>query len=110
MSEIHRDDVAAAVSARRELGDEYDDAIVAGLADKIEAEITRRSEQRPRPRGQWVEVKDSGHRLALAIVSLGVSIPLTACALAIPKSSQLVYVVVIWAAIVAVNVAFNRRR
>lgn len=110
MSEIHRDDLAAAVAARRELGGEYDDPIVAGLADKIEAEIARRSDPHPRPRGQSAEVSGSGHSLALAIVSLGVSIPLTACALAIPTSGQLVYVVIIWAAIVAVNVAFNRRR
>ena len=77
-----RRDIEAALAARRELGPEYHDSIAAGLADRVEQlAAIRMAELRHEAQLQEREVHEEkstrGQRLALAIVSLGVGIPIT---------------------------------
>ena len=101
---ITRDDVESMVGARQELGDEMEPAVVDAFLERVEAAIEERTaERRPKPRGQ---APDSGERLALAIVSLGTGIPITAIA----AESGVQGIIVAWAGIAGVNFAYSRGR
>jgi hypothetical protein len=102
-SEQTRTELEAAIRARRELGAELEPEVIASFVERIERRLDERArEARPanRPKNR------SDFTLALAIVSLGVSIPLTAIA---AQAADLPGIVVVWIGIVLVNVAFARR-
>jgi hypothetical protein len=93
------------VGARQELGPDMEPAVVDAFLDKVEAAIeAQAAERRPKPRGS---VPESGERLALAIVSLGAGIPITAIA---ADAAQALGIALAWAGIAAVNFSFGRRR
>ncbi|GAA0585000.1 hypothetical protein GCM10009534_18830 [Kribbella sandramycini] len=110
-----RKDLRAAVAARQELGAEYEDAIIDGFLERLDArDLQRRSGGAPeqvrtaQPPASAGRERDPGG-LALAIVSLGVAVPITAI------SADMIGpfgVVVSWAGIVGVNLArsLGRRR
>ena len=77
-----RRDIEAALAARRELGPEYHDSIAAGLAERVEqlaairtAELRHEAEIQEREAKQQQSTR--GQRLALAIVSLVMGVPIT---------------------------------
>ncbi|WP_152360147.1 hypothetical protein [Microlunatus speluncae] len=104
-----RRDVEAALAARRELGPEFDDQIAAGLAERIEFLAQQRavelqSQQHLEHSEAAAERLNRNQRLALAIVSLGTGIPITAIAGAM-VDPPLIGILVSWGGIVAINVA-----
>ena len=102
---ITRDDVTSMVGARQELGADMEPAVVDAFLDKVEAAIeAQAAERRPKPRGT---VPESGERLALAIVSLGAGIPITAIA---ADAAEALGIAIAWIGIAAVNFSFGRRR
>ena len=104
-----RRDVQAALAARRELGLEYEEAIAAGLLDRVNqlalmraSEVRREAERRDHVASAE---KESRHqRFVLGIVSVGAGIPITAISGALVEPS-VVGVLISWAGIVGVNVA-----
>ena len=109
-----RRDIEAALAARRELGPEYHDSIAAGLAERVEqlaairtAELRHEAQLHERHANE--EKSTRGQRLALAIVSLGVGVPITAIS-ATQVDPALLGVLISWAGIVGVNVAAGLRR
>ena len=100
----------AAYDARAELGPEYEDAIAAGLADRVEelvayrtaelrhADARSREDDAERRRGNT-------QRFTLGIISLGTGIPITGIA-ATQVDQSLLGVIVAWAGIVGVNAVF----
>ncbi|WP_017624345.1 hypothetical protein [Nocardiopsis chromatogenes] len=78
-----RDEVAAALQTSRELGPEYDEAVAASLAEKLDTAIearvrehvaaARTAPDRLTPQEQW-----KSPRLIMGIITMGVAIPLTA--------------------------------
>jgi hypothetical protein len=111
--EIPRDEAEAALQTRLELGREYEPAIVDSFVDRIDRAIEQRvsEEVARRVRGADETVnaqaraatERSKFSLALAIVSLGISIPLTAISAALIGMSAVIFV---WVAIVMVNLIF----
>lgn len=109
--------VQAAVAARSELGPEYDDAIAAGLAERVEelvayrtAELRRRDELAEEERAD--RRTSTTQRFVLGIISLGAGVPITAVA-AVNTDPGLIGVATTWAGIVGVNAVFawgSRRR
>lgn len=105
--DLPRDDIEAALEARRELGPEMEPAVVDAFADRMERAIEARvdarlaesSASRPSRRS---EVADH----VLPVVSLGVAIPLTAIASA---TSGWLAVLIVWIGLVAVNWAYAQR-
>lgn len=92
-----REDLRSTVAARRELGPDYDDALVEGFLERVEARLAQRQpgrghEAKPEKSAAWL----------LGAVSLGTGIPLTAI-----SSTQAGFagLVVTWVGIVGVNVA-----
>ena len=97
---VPREDVRATLTARQELGAEFDDALVESFAQRVEERLKTR-----RPARRTTDQR--GMVLALAIVSLGCGIPITAIAV---SSAGLAGLAVAWAGIVLVNIVFARSR
>jgi hypothetical protein len=108
------DEIRAAAETHRELGPDYQSAVIDSFLDKVGKEIDARVDQRMTaysayarppigrpPRGR--------SPMALAITSMSLGIPLSAIALAIPSSgtAALVALIVIWTAITAINLAYS---
>jgi hypothetical protein len=107
---LPRDEAEALLRVRGQLGDDFEPALVDSFVDRIDdaiearvVEHLRRAQERERRRRQQRRSRDD-HALALAIVSLGVAIPLTAIA---SESAGFVGVLVAWLGIVLVNVVYG---
>ncbi|MFG2001093.1 hypothetical protein ACGFNU_18305 [Spirillospora sp. NPDC048911] len=112
---LPRDDLTAALAARRELGPDYDDAFIESVVDRIEQTLDARMGVQPRPAPMPAYAPPpapqragtgGGADLALAIVSLAAAIPLTAIAVVNEGMGALI---IVWFAIVAINVAHAMR-
>jgi len=102
---ITRDDVESAVGARRELGSELEPEIVDAFLEKVERTIDARvAEDRRRSRKSGTS---EGSSVALAIVSLGTGVPITAIAVEQAGTQGLI---VAWLGIVGVNFAHRFKR
>ena len=102
---ISREDVASTIGARRELGEELEPAVVDAFLDRIERAIDAQAEAKvaeSRRRSLGGGGMDSDKRLALAIVSLGTGIPITAIA---AEQGGVLGILIAWLGIVGVNVA-----
>ena len=98
---VPREELHAALEAHRELGPAYERDVVDAFAEQLERRLDARiRKQRPMPAR-----RERDKELALAIVSLVVSIPLIAIAGA---TVGLIGVLAVCVAIVLVNVAFAR--
>jgi hypothetical protein len=101
---VEREDVQAAIEARRELGEELEPQIIDSFIERIERRLAERErERRPARRDRGRDDKT----LVLAIVSLVVAIPLTGIGV---TQAGLVGLVVVWLGVVLVNLAYSQRR
>ena len=109
MSDISRDDIEATLAVRQERGTEMEPALIDAMAAKIEATVRRRHEAEvaERKRSEVAATSGQGARIAIAIVSLVMGIPMTAIAGAM---GGLAGIVVVWVGIVMVNMVFAMRR
>jgi hypothetical protein len=100
----HRD-LEATLEARRELGAEYEPALVESFVERIERVLEARVEARMAQdrRYETSAAQRQKQQLALGIVSLGTGIPITAVAGGVGDGLPGVFVA--WAGIAAVNVA-----
>jgi hypothetical protein len=99
--ELPRDDLAASLAARRELGPDYDAAFVDAVAERI-----RQASAAGRPIIAEQEKGERSMALTIACVSLVVSIPVTAIA---ATQTGLAGLAVVWLALAVINVAFALR-
>ena len=109
-----RREVQAALGARKELGFEYEEALAAGLLDRVnQLALMRASEIRREAEKVDLEAvaeKESRQqRFVLGIISLGAGIPITAIS-ATNVDPGLAGVLVSWAGIVGVNIAAALRQ
>ena len=128
MGAYRQDEIAASVAAHGDLGPGYDDAVAAGLVERIGEEIDNRIDVRLGGRGAQVPVPAPARPPAaapirryvgstfLALGSMGLGLGATAIALNSQNGSvdisagQIILAMVIWAAITAINVAYARHR
>jgi hypothetical protein len=105
---ITREDAESALAARLELGREREPELADAFADRIERTIDTRVEQRvAAERRAKYDDGIEGPRLALAVVSLGTGIPITAIA---AEQGGVAGIIVAWVGIVGVNVASGLKR
>jgi len=98
------------MSARRDLGPDYEDAVVDSFLDKMGKEVDRRVDERlaTLPKGAGGRQGPTyGQRLALAIVSLSLGTFAT-LAVVLFADEKAAYIPV-WIAIVIVNAVFNNK-
>ena len=101
------DEVRAAAETHRELGPDYQTAVIESFLDKVGREIDARVDSRlamGQPGVRAPKQPGRGGPLALAIVSLGVGIPLTG--ITEGTHAGIIALTVIWAAIAVINVAY----
>ena len=111
------DEIRAAAETHRELGPDYQSAVIESFLDKVGREIDARVDarvaaSRPPAYQAPVPAKATGDRsaFALAICSMAFGIPLTAIAVGVGAHPVgLGAVLVIWVAIAVINVAYARR-
>jgi cytochrome P450 len=105
--DLDRSEIEAVIETRRDLGPEYEPALVDSFVEKVEAAIEQRVDARlaARQRSQAMERRHSGQQLALGIVSLVLGIPITAITLAVGDGS-LIALMIAWVGIAVVNIAY----
>ena len=114
-SSFSRDEIRAAAETHRELGPDYQEAVIESFLDKVGKEIDARVDARlGSSRRDWRPQRPPkqhhGSAMALAIVSMVLGIPLTAIVLAAGSHpAGLAGLLIVWAAIVAINVAYTIR-
>ena len=105
--DLDRREVEATLAAQRELGPDMQDALVDSFTDKVERAIELRVAGEVAARGP-ASRPENGSRLALAIVSAAVGVPLTGiCA---GTGLGLSGLLIVWIGLVLINLAFSRRR
>ncbi|MEU9718479.1 hypothetical protein [Streptomyces sp. NPDC047976] len=113
MTELKKD-LAATLEARRELGPEYEAALVDSFVDKVDTQVRRRlaEERLLQARGGTggqgpggSPVSAFGERFGFAIVTLVLAVPLSA----IGVTQGIGGLVATWAGIVGVNLAHTGR-
>jgi hypothetical protein len=99
-----REELEAAIEARRELGEELEPQVIDAFVERIEKRIDQRARELAgsRSRRAVPRVPDWS-AFALAICSLGIAIPIV-------EKASFAGEIVMWLAIVAVNLAYNLRR
>ena len=110
-----RDDLTAAVAARRELGPDYEDAVLDSFLARLDRQTQERVDAKVAERLSSGVSRGAGAParsdpgLTLGIVSLIAGIPVTAIT---TSASGLAGLIVAWGGIAAVNVAqaWGRRR
>ena len=110
---LERQEVEAFLETRRELGPAYEKEVVDAFADRIERVVAARTggEAAELRRSRDDERGDRQRQLALGIVSIGASIPIT---IPLAVTDHTFSVLIAWAGIVGVNAAhawtINARR
>lgn len=106
---LPRDDLDAALAARRELGPDYDEAFAETVASRIREVLEggRTKPMTPAPATAEVAKAEREAGLAVAIVSLIASVPLTAIAANVVGLPGLLTV---WIGLTMINVAYALRR
>jgi hypothetical protein len=140
MDDRAHQEVAAAAAAHTELGPAYDSAVAEGLVQRISSEIDKQVDARLAQRGIQPALQPSQAawaNVAMGLGSVGLGIAATAVTLHSPWASgvapraeialgpfhsslmattrsvstgQIVLVVLIWAVIAIINIAYARRR
>lgn len=114
-SSLSRDEVLAAAETHNELGSAYRDAVIESFLDKVGREIDARVDARlVQQQAARPPARDRrGHfdsPMALAIISMALGIPLSAIAVAAgTHPAGIVGLLVVWIAIIAINIAYNVR-
>ncbi|MEV4678853.1 MULTISPECIES: hypothetical protein [Actinomadura] len=107
---LPREDLTAAMAARRELGPDYDEAFLETVVDRIEEAFDARTAAAPRPRTRPAPEPRRGgerdHSLAMAVLSLLAAIPLSAIGVVNAGLPGLIFAI---AGVVLVNVTYTFR-
>lgn len=100
-----RDDLAAAVAARRDLGPDYEDAVLESFLARLDQAVTARVDAQVAERTATASTDRGagGRQLALGMVSVVLGVPVTA--IATSNADGLGALAVSWAGIAAVNAA-----
>jgi hypothetical protein len=120
MERLAREDIAATAAVRRDLGRDYDDVLAEGLVERIGAEIDRRVDdrladsggrprKRPRSGGPGLASRASWDVIILALGSMMIG-GITANAILNNSHGNAAAAVMIWLVILAINIAYARRR
>lgn len=104
-----RNDLRAAVAARQELGPDYEPEIIDSFLERLDARIAARDAvptmqpaQYPAQQPQQAPGNNDPGGLALAIVSVGAGIPITAIA---ATQEGLLAIFICWGGLVGINLA-----
>jgi hypothetical protein len=105
---VSPDELRAAAEVHRELGPEYDRAVVESFVERLGSEIDARVDAQIAQALQAGAGQSRANSFRLAVISMALGIPLTAIALgATSEAIGLIAVLVIWLAMAVINVAYS---
>lgn len=108
---VARDELEALLATRRELGEEYEGALVTSFADRVEKALAARTDEAAGVERAASRDHTAGRvrQFVLGLVSLGVGVPVTVVPVVGSDGSAvaLPVVAVAWLGIVGVNVAHS---
>ena len=118
MTAGEQDEIAASIAAHRELGPDYDKAVAEGLVERIGAEIDKRVDGRLRASGKQPQppaprFRSTGADYLTLLISLVFGTGATGIVTRdshVGSTAQVLMLLLIWAAIAAINVAYAVRR
>jgi hypothetical protein len=99
---VEREDLHAAIEARKELGADLEPQIIDSFVERIERRLDERRQTKPAHR-----YGEPGRAFALAIVSLVMAIPISAIA---AEKAGITGLLIAWIGIVLVNLFYSGRR
>ncbi|MQA84426.1 MAG: hypothetical protein GEV03_07350 [Streptosporangiales bacterium] len=104
-AEVPRDEVAAALAARRELGPDFEPEVIDSLVDRIDRVIDARVQARLAESFEDSKKKtaDDDGAIWLALGSLGLGIPITAIS---GGTGGVWGIIAVWSGIAVVNLAY----
>jgi len=103
------EDMEAAVSARSELGDDYDAALLRSFVERLDAEIDERLDRRLPSHDRASAFRDAV-TVVIALGSIGFGVLFVAAADALGSTGATVATIVAWIAILLINVVHARGR
>jgi hypothetical protein len=103
---VSPDELRAAAEVHRELGPEYDNAVVESFLERLSPEIDARVDARVAQELQAGAGQPRAPSIKLAITSMALGIPLTAIVISYGFTLGLIGVLIIWLAIATINVAY----
>lgn len=111
---VRPEDLEVTLAVRRDLGADNEPAVIAefldrvgsAIDDRVDTRIQARTSARTRPG------PDRRPSIALAITSMVLAVPITGSVLTFTRGSTggIILMIITWAAIVAINLAYTRRR
>jgi len=108
-SELPRDELAAALEARRELGPDAERAVIDSFLRRVEATIDERVDQRLAARGKAQPPSGAPRgTIPLALGSMGIGIAVTGASSGLDQGGMLVAIVA-WIAIAVINIVHITR-
>jgi hypothetical protein len=105
-SPVSPDELRAAAEVHRELGPEYDNAVVESFLERLGPEIDARVDTRVAQELQAGAGQPRTPSMKLAITSMALGIPLTAIVTGSDQPDGLIGVLIIWLAIAIINLAY----
>jgi hypothetical protein len=102
-SELPREELAAAVEARREVGQELEPHVIEGFLERVGKAIDERVDERLAKNAP----RQGPGQIGLAVISLLFAIPLTGIG---AGTTGLAGLLVVWVGIVVVNLAYAFKR
>jgi hypothetical protein len=101
------DDFRAAAEVHRELGPDYQDAVVDSFVERVGREIDARVDSRlAAAQQQSAQPAKQQKTLILPIASIGMGIPLSGITLGLAGGDKLIGLAIVWIAIAVINVAY----
>jgi hypothetical protein len=118
VSSLSPDEIRAAAETHRDLGPEYQSAVIDSFLDKVGREIDARVDARVAALGAQSQQPAkththarSGAPVAVLAITMTLGIPLSAIAVAAGQHPAGFWgLLVVWAAIAAINIAYAMRR
>jgi hypothetical protein len=104
-TELPRDELSAAIEARRELGQELEPQVIDGFLDRVGKAIDTRVDERLAKRGP-APARPPVH-LAVPLGSIALGIPLTGAA---GGTAGFAGILIVWLGLVLVNFAYALRQ
>lgn len=101
-----REELTAALAARRELGPDYDEAFLDGVVERLERSVSERVTadlRRAVDHEREADKSERGYALTVLCVTLGAAIPLTAIAVG---TEGLTGLLLSWGCLTAINLGY----
>jgi hypothetical protein len=108
---VERDELIAALAARRELGSEHENAVIDAFVERLERSIDARVDREVERRLGHAPARGGGGgfgigHIILALGSLGIGVGATGAATGMGDAAGLIVAIVAWIAIALVNIAY----